>query len=183
MMSYQRRAADLSRLRIGIETSPSLLQHVCVSLEEEAELYWLGHRRGEEFIEAATQLLVAGYDSEALRRTAGMTAADDPRDVRDMFRTALDELGDSLRDRDEALTRWAARLARRVLHDEIRPEDLRAAFDDIDLSFTEIGRSEWPDGVYPFLFLAFLWAHRSIEDHGGVEALRAAAIALDEAQT
>lgn len=50
----------------------------------------------------AAQLLAEGHDSPALRQAAGYSRSDDPRDIREEFGHALEELGAWLPSRDAA---------------------------------------------------------------------------------
>ena len=72
-------------------------------LEVAAWLTAVGSLASEDLPEIATEALVRGLDSPALRVLAGQSR-DDVRDSADLFRVALDELGIDLPDADNA--RW-----------------------------------------------------------------------------
>jgi hypothetical protein len=76
--------------------------------------YWLASLTLDSFPMAAAQLLADGYDSLALRESAGMPA-EDVVEVREVFVRALTQLGVYVDSREEAqmaqLRRWVKDLA------------------------------------------------------------------------
>ena len=63
----------------------------------------------------AARMLAEGQDTPALRRAAGYSRRDDPRDIREEFGQALDELGTRLPDRSAAELAAGTSLARALL--------------------------------------------------------------------
>jgi hypothetical protein len=76
-----------------------------------ARAYWLQPLLPEQMPDVATQLLVEGYDTPALCLVAGVVHPD-PRDVREAFIKALQELGVWLPDERSAQRLLARDLAR-----------------------------------------------------------------------
>lgn len=74
----------------------------------------------EDLPEIATEALVRGLDSPALRVLAGQSR-DDVRDSADLFRVALDELGIDLPDADSAQWHLARRTAGDIVAGRIGP--------------------------------------------------------------
>jgi hypothetical protein len=74
----------------------------------------------ERMPEAATELLIAGLDSPALRQAAGMDRAD-PREQRAMFGKALEELGELPLRREEVGRRLFRVWAARIVAGEVEP--------------------------------------------------------------
>jgi hypothetical protein len=74
----------------------------------------------EDLPEIATEALVRGLDSPALRILAGQSR-DDVRDSADLFRVALDELGIDPPDADSAQWHLARRTAGDIVAGRIRP--------------------------------------------------------------
>ncbi len=79
-----------------------------------------GNLASEDLPEIATEALVRGLDSPALRVLAGQSR-DDVRDSADLFGLALDELGIDLPDADSALWHLARRAAGDMVAGQIRP--------------------------------------------------------------
>ena len=80
----------------------------------------VGSLASEDLPEIATEALVRGLDSPALRVLAGQSR-DDVRDSADLFRVAFDELGICLPDADTAQWRLARRTADDIAAGRIRP--------------------------------------------------------------
>lgn len=76
----------------------------------------------EDLPRIATETLVRGFDSEALRQLAG-AGPGDVRDNRDLFAQALDELGVTLPSEEEAWWSLIRRQAERIVEGEISPVD------------------------------------------------------------
>ena len=74
----------------------------------------------EDLPEIATEALVRGLDSPTLRVLAGQSR-DDVRDLADLFRDALDELGIDLPDPDSAQWRLARRIAGDIVTGRVSP--------------------------------------------------------------
>jgi hypothetical protein len=79
-----------------------------------------GSLASEDLPEIATEALVRGLDSPALRILAGQSR-DDVRDSADLFRVALDELGIDPPDADSAQWHLARRTAGDIVAGRIRP--------------------------------------------------------------
>lgn len=79
-----------------------------------------GDLRSEDLPEIATEALLRGLDSPALRLLAGQSRAD-VRDSADLFRTALDELGIDLPDADTANWNLARRTASKIVEGRTEP--------------------------------------------------------------
>jgi hypothetical protein len=73
-----------------------------VEPREAAIRFWLDPIPPEEMPMLAARMLAEGGDTPALRRAAGYSRRDDPRDIREEFGQALDELGAWLPDRGAA---------------------------------------------------------------------------------
>jgi hypothetical protein len=80
----------------------------------------VGTLASEDLPEIATEALVRGLDSPALRVLAGQARCD-VRDSADLFRVALDELGIELPDADHAQWHLARRTAGDIVAGRIRP--------------------------------------------------------------
>ena len=89
-------------------------------LEVAAILIALGDQPSEELPGLATDALVRGLDSPALRQAAG-SSPNDPREAADLFRTALEELGITAGDEQEALWALARHVAGQILTGERSP--------------------------------------------------------------
>jgi hypothetical protein len=82
----------------------------------------------ERMPEAATELLVAGHDSPALRQAAGLDGAD-PREQRAMLGQALEELGELPLRREEVGRRLFRVWAERIVAGKVEPlEGARALY-------------------------------------------------------
>src|SRR3954452_16663594 len=79
-----------------------------------------GSLASEDLPEIATEALVRGLDSPALRVLAGQSR-DDVRDSAELFRVALDELDIDLPDADSAQWYLARRAAGDIVAGRIRP--------------------------------------------------------------
>lgn len=79
-----------------------------------------GRLRSEDLPEIATEALIRGLDSPALRLLAGQSR-DDVRDSADLFRTAVGELGVDLPDSDTANWNLARRTASEIVEGRIEP--------------------------------------------------------------
>jgi hypothetical protein len=111
-----------------------------------ARAYWLQPLLLEQMPDIATQLLADGYDTPSLRQVAGMVHGD-PRDVREAFIRALQELDLWLPDRRAAelllardlqagrvsLARTAARICHYWEFDEVIYASLPPALDEFVL--------------------------------------------------
>jgi hypothetical protein len=83
-------------------------------LEVAAILMALGDQPSEDLAGLATDALVRGFDSPALRQAAG-SSPNDPREGADLFKTALEELGVSAGNEQEALWSLARHVAGQIL--------------------------------------------------------------------
>ncbi len=79
-----------------------------------------GSLASDDLPEIATEALVRGLDSPALRVLAGQSP-DDVRDSADLFRVALDELGIDLPDPDSARWRLVRRTAAEIVARRLSP--------------------------------------------------------------
>ncbi|HEU0240872.1 MAG TPA: hypothetical protein VFR11_16550 [Micromonosporaceae bacterium] len=132
--------------------------------------YWLVPTRTDEMPFLAAKLLAAGYDTPALRQAAGFTAKDDPRDIRDAFREALEELGVWLAD---ALTAqmYASKIAagdmvtgRRSIAECTRR--VREVFDLDDLIDSSL-----PADLHLLVLMSWLFPGDEYEANGGDDRL------------
>lgn len=80
----------------------------------------IGELPSEALPDVATQALVRGIDSPALRELAG-TSPGEVRQAADLFRAAVEELGEPLPDRDAALWWLVRRAARQVVSGDLAP--------------------------------------------------------------
>ena len=125
----------------------------------------------------AAQMLAEGHDSPALRRAAGYSRRDDPRDIREEFADALDELGARLPDRDAAELAVGVSLARALLS---------GALTIAECSSRVLGVWDLDEAIYQGLpadlkdlvLMCFLLGTEHYADSGGDERLMAAARAL-----
>jgi len=74
--------------------------------------FWLDPVPPEEMPMLAARMLAEGHDTPALRRAAGCSRRDDPRDMRQAFGPAPEELGVWLPDRGAAGLAAGTSLAR-----------------------------------------------------------------------
>ncbi len=79
-----------------------------------------GMLRSENLPDIATEALLRGLDTPALRMLAGQSR-DDVRDSADLFHSALDELGIALPDADTASWNLARRTAREIVDGRMEP--------------------------------------------------------------
>ncbi|MGV9273828.1 hypothetical protein [Streptomyces griseosporeus] len=93
-------------------------------LLEAAWLYQADQFCPEELPMTAAHALVAGMDTPALCELAGLPRHADPRDIRNAFEQALEELGMSLPDRDLARRYALRRLATRFTAGEVELAEL-----------------------------------------------------------
>jgi hypothetical protein len=114
----------VSRKRLAEPTSRTYAASVTDTdpLEVAAWRLVVGRLASEDLPEVATEALVRGLDSPALRALAGQSR-DDVRDSADLFRAALEELGIDLPDADSAQWRLVRRTAAEMMAGRIRPSD------------------------------------------------------------
>ena len=121
-----------------------------MTAEEFVDEYVLGRWRAERLAELATQLLLAGQDTDEMT-AAAMPDTTDPREIRELFEAALESVGTKLPEWEAAATRWLARRARAAISGE-------ATLDEVA---TEIRQSfGWPTDaeVLPTPFQAVVLA-------------------------
>ena len=80
----------------------------------------LGWQPSEDLPEVATEALVDGYDSPALRHAAGIRRQD-VVEARDVFLVALDELGIAIPSEEEACWEHAREVAHAIVNGHISP--------------------------------------------------------------
>lgn len=90
----------------------------------------------------AAQMLAEGHDAPALRRAAGYSRRDDPRDIRQEFGQALEELGAWLPDRGAAELAAGMCLAHALLS---------GALTVAECSRRALGTWDFDDVIYPGL--------------------------------
>ena len=125
----------------------------------------------------AARMLAEGHDAPALRRAAGCSRHDDPRDIRQEFGQALEELGACLPDRGAAELAAGICLARALLS---------GALTIAECSRRALGTWDFDAVIYPGLPVELkdlvLMCHLLGTEHyapsGGDERLLAAARAL-----
>ncbi|MFF7444432.1 hypothetical protein [Streptomyces sp. NPDC008122] len=93
-------------------------------LVEAAWLYQVVQVCPEDLPMAAAQALAIGMDTPALCELAGLPRHADPRDIRDTFEQALQELGIKLPDHRLARRYALRRLAARFIAGEVDPAEL-----------------------------------------------------------
>ncbi|MEU6378875.1 hypothetical protein [Streptomyces sp. NPDC046909] len=111
--------------------SPAPLHGLHAPLEEAAWVYQLDQVRVEHLPMTAAEALAAGVDSPALRELAGLSRHADPRDIRDAFEQAVEELEIALPDLPLARRHALRRLATRFVAGEV--------------ALAELGSDEWSE--------------------------------------
>lgn len=125
----------------------------------------------------AAQLLAEGHDSPALRQAAGYSRSDDPRDIREEFGRALEELGAWLPSRDAAELAAGGCLARALLGGALTiPECSRRALGIWGLD--DVIYPGLADDLKDFVLMCFLYGTEHYSASGGDDRLLAAARAL-----
>jgi hypothetical protein len=148
-----------------------------VEPREAAIRFWLDPIPPEEMPMLAARMLAEGHDTPALRWAAGCSRRDGPRDIREEFGQALDELGAWRPDRGAAELAAGISLARAVLS---------GALTIAGCSRRALGIWDFDDVIYPGLpgdlkdlvLMCFLHGTEHYAPSGGDERLLAAARAL-----
>jgi len=144
---------------------------------EAAIRFWFDPIPPEEMPMLAAQMLAEGHDAPALRRAAGYSRRDDPRDIRQEFGQALEELGAWLPDRGAAELAAGISLACALLS---------GALTVAECSRRALGTWDFDDVIYPGLpgdlkdlvLMCHLLGTEHYAPNGGDERLLAAARAL-----
>src|SRR4051812_36563628 len=111
----------------------------------------VGLTRSEDLPSVATDALLRGHDSPALRELAGQSARD-VRDNRDLFVAAIDELGLRVPPERDALWNLARETARAIVAGSVQP------YDGARLIWWELwGRLEHDERLSLFAGLASEW--------------------------
>lgn len=125
----------------------------------------------------AARMLAEGHDTPALRRAAGYSRRDDPRDIREEFAQALDELGAWLADRGAAELAAGISLARALLSGALTiagcSRRVLGTWDLDDVIYPGL-----PDDLKDLVLMCFLRGTEHYAPSGGDERLLAAARAL-----
>jgi hypothetical protein len=148
-----------------------------VQPREAAIQFWLDPIPPEEMPMLAAQMLAEGHDAPALRRAAGYSRRDDPRDIRQEFGQALEELGAWLPDCGAAELAAGMCLAHALLS---------GALTVVECSRRALGTWDFDDVIYPGLpgdlkdlvLMCHLLGTEHYAPNGGDERLLAAARAL-----
>jgi len=140
--------------------------------ETAAEAYWLRPLRAEDMPTIATAWINDGLDHSAVVRAASVIAADDPRDVRDLFVGALEGLGVWIPSEREARCRVVSRHAARLVEDLDNIEQVATSVTAIvhldDVMYREIG-----DPWLGFARLCWSWFDDDLYmANGGEDELR-----------
>jgi len=139
--------------------------------------FWLDPIPPEEMPMLAARMLAEGHDTPALRRAAGLGRRDDPRDIRQEFGQALDELGAWLPDRAAAGLAAGISLARALLSSALTIAGCsRRARDIWDLD--HVIYPGLPDDLKDLVLMCHLIGTEHYAPSGGDERLLAAARAL-----
>lgn len=91
------------------------------SLELSALKIAIDDQASEELPKLAAEALAQGVDSPSLREVAGASTRDDPRDVRERYLAALDELGIDVPQAEQAAWRLTRDVATRIVGRQISP--------------------------------------------------------------
>jgi hypothetical protein len=94
-----------------------------VTAEDLVDEYVLGRWRAERLPELATQLLLAGQDTDEMT-AAAMPDTKDAREIRELFEAALESTGWELPPWNVAATRWLTRRARAAVDGEATHEQV-----------------------------------------------------------
>ena len=125
----------------------------------------------------AARMLAEGHDTPALRRAAGYGRRDDPRDIRQEFGQALEELGAWLPDRGAAELAAGISLARALLSGGLTiAECSRRALGIWDLD--DVIYPGLPDDLKDLALMCHLLGTEYYAPSGGDERLLEAASAL-----
>jgi hypothetical protein len=139
--------------------------------------FWLGSILPEAMPSIATNMLMEGYDSPALREVAGLSARDDPRDIRDSFQQALAELNVWLPDRLAA-----QRHATAVIAGDLSSGQLTASQTENRIcrvwTFDEWLYDQVPADLEDFVSLCWLRGSDHYAERGGDERLIAIAATI-----
>jgi hypothetical protein len=148
-----------------------------VQPREAAIRFWLDPIPPQEMPMLAARMLAEGHDTPALRRAAGCSRRDDPRDVREEFAQALDELGAWLADRGAAELAAGISLARALLSGALTiagcSRRVLGTWDLDDVIYPGL-----PDDLKDLVLMCFLRGTEHYAPSGGDERLLAAARAL-----
>lgn len=139
--------------------------------------FWLDPIPPEQMPMLAAQMLAEGHDTPALRQTAGYTRHDDPRDIREEFGRALDELGTWLPGRAAAELAAGTCLARALLSGTLTIAECSRRASGL-WGFREVISGGLPDHLKDLVLMCFLHDTEHYDANGGDERLLAAARAL-----
>jgi hypothetical protein len=146
-------------------------------LDQIATDYWLRPLPPEDMPALAARLLADGHDTPAVRDAAAMTARDDPRDVRDAFRAALEDLGRWVPDFPTAQLHACSRAARELLAGRASIEQcarrIRAVCD-----FDEVIYRALPADLDELVLMSWLLPGAEYDATGGDDRLLRAARAV-----
>jgi hypothetical protein len=139
--------------------------------------FWLDPIPPEEMPMLAARMLAEGHDTPALRRAAGCSRRDDPRDIRQEFGQALDELGARLPDRGAAELAAGTSLARALLSGALTIAECSSRALEI-WDFDDIIYPGLPGDLKDLALMCHLLGSEHYAPSGGDERLLAAARAL-----
>jgi hypothetical protein len=146
-------------------------------LDQIARDCWLRPTVPEDMPMLAARLLAGGHDAPALRRAAALGAQEDPRDIRDAFRAALEELGGWVPDLLTAQLRACASAARDLLAGRIPIEECARRIRDA-CPFDDVLHQALPADLDELALLSWLRPGGEYDANGGDEGLLSAARAV-----
>ena len=143
---------------------------------------WLGSILPEVMPSIATDMLMEGYDSPALREVAGLSARDDPRDIRDAFQQALVELNVWLPDRQSAQRHATAAIAGALTRGKLTASQTEARICRV-WTFDEWLYDQVPADLGDLVSLCWMRGSDHYAERGGDERLIAAAATVAARQS
>jgi hypothetical protein len=130
--------------------------------------YVTGDVSPEELPMIAAEAIVRGVDSPSLRQLAGLGRRDDTRDIRDLYRAAMDELGIDIPDADALRWEYVHFWAQRMLDGSLSPYEAASKIS------TESFRLGEPEALRDLYILTLLWeddpGHRTALERSMLEA-------------
>jgi hypothetical protein len=136
--------------------------------------YW--HRRipPEDMPMLAARLLAEGHDSPALREAAGLSARNDPRDIRSAFCAALGELGAWLPDMAAAQVRVGVAAARDLVAGRISIEECARRVCNV-WEFDDAIHHALPNDIDELVAMCWVFPGDDYDANGGNDRLLSAA--------
>ncbi|GAB2816644.1 hypothetical protein GCM10027176_21670 [Actinoallomurus bryophytorum] len=118
----------------------------------------------------AAEAIVRGIDSPSIHQLAGLSQRDDPRDIRDLYRAAMDELGIDIPNADALRWEYVHFWAQCMLNGSLSPYE---AASKVSAESFRLGE---PEALRDMYALTLLWeddpGHRTALERSMLEAAK-----------